>query len=528
MSAQLTTAVAGAAAGDGVRRNWLAAGLPLAVGLAALAVTYAPEIAAAVRVWVESTTFNHCFLVLPVAAYLLYTRWDAAAASAPRASPWIAAAAVPVVLGWFVAERTGIMEARQLLAMVLVQIMVIAALGPRTWWALSAPLLYLFFLVPMGEYTTPWLQAFTARFIVVGLDLLRIPNFADGIAIEIPEGRFLVAEACAGLRFLIASVAFGVFYACVVYVSPMRRLVFIALSIVVPVIANGFRALGIVVLGHVLGGAEAAAADHLLYGWIFFAIVTLVLILAGLPFRQLPPALRPVDRTPRAARAGGAAIAVVAVTLAAVLPRLAANGLDAAPVTGPSEARLELPLTPPARCSPEDGAAAGLPLSTIADLPDAALSRSYRCADGTLVLRIIVFPAKIGADPVFAALQGSSIVPGWSEVAANVLRLGDRESAQTWRVTDLERQGRFATVAAALWIDGGPSPGGIAGRVRQASSVLRGDAVPPVVAIVVSDAHGDRERPHRAIERFLRDANGLSSPLVRVPSGAPAAAATAR
>jgi len=38
------------------------------------------------------------------------------------------------------------------------------------------------------------------------------------------------------------------------------------LSIVVPIIANGFRALGIVWLGHILGSAEAAATDHVLYG----------------------------------------------------------------------------------------------------------------------------------------------------------------------------------------------------------------------------------------------------------------------
>ena len=53
-----------------------------------------------------------------------------------------------------------------------------------------------------------------------------------------------------------------------------------------PVIANGFRGLGIVVLGHLLGSAQAAATDHILYGWIFFAIVILALAAAGLPFRQ--------------------------------------------------------------------------------------------------------------------------------------------------------------------------------------------------------------------------------------------------
>ena len=35
-------------------------------------------------------------------------------------------------------------------------------------------------------------------------ELMSIPVFHDGIMIEIPNGLFRVAEACAGIRFLIA------------------------------------------------------------------------------------------------------------------------------------------------------------------------------------------------------------------------------------------------------------------------------------------------------------------------------------
>src|SRR5581483_9036774 len=95
--------------------------------------------------------------------------------------------------------------------------------------------------------------------------------------------------ACAGLRFLIASIAFGTLYSCLIYRSFTRRALFMLASVIIPIIANGFRALGIVVLGHVLGSAQAAAADHILYGWLFFSIVILLLIMAGLPFREDTP-----------------------------------------------------------------------------------------------------------------------------------------------------------------------------------------------------------------------------------------------
>jgi exosortase len=170
--------------------------------------------------------------------------------------------------------------------MILVQILFLSVLGPGAWWLFAAPLLYLFFLVPFGEFLVPGLQSFTVQFFASGLHLFGIRNFVDGVVIEIPEGSFYVAEACAGLRFLIASLAFGALYACLMYKSPIRRSVFLALSLIVPVIANGVRALGIISIAHFVGSAEAVNADHVLYGWIFFSLVTFLLILIGLPFRE--------------------------------------------------------------------------------------------------------------------------------------------------------------------------------------------------------------------------------------------------
>ena len=41
--------------------------IALAAGLVALGLVFHEEIAAAVRVWSNSTAYNHCFLVLPIA-----------------------------------------------------------------------------------------------------------------------------------------------------------------------------------------------------------------------------------------------------------------------------------------------------------------------------------------------------------------------------------------------------------------------------------------------------------------------------
>ena len=123
--------------------------------------------------------------------------------------PIAALLVLPLGVAWLAAERLGIMEGRQLVAISTVQVLFLAMLGRRLWLAMLGPLLYLYFLVPFGDFLTPKLQDVTTWFIRYGVDILGIPAYIDGYIIEIPEGTFFVAEACAGLRFLIASIASG-------------------------------------------------------------------------------------------------------------------------------------------------------------------------------------------------------------------------------------------------------------------------------------------------------------------------------
>ena len=259
---------------------------PLGIGLLLLGVLFHREVAVAVQTWNDSTAYNHCFLVIPIAFYLYWDRRQDLVGIPAQPLPAALLLGLPLAALWLVSERLGIMEGRQLVVISFVEVLFLAVLGKRLWWAMAGPLLYLYFLVPFGEFLTPKLQDVTTFFIRHGLQILGIPAYIDGYIIEIPQGTFFVAEACAGLRFLIASMAFGCLYALLMYRSPVRRAVFIMVSIIVPIIANGFRGIGIVYLGYLLGSAEAAAADHIIYGWLFFSAVILVLIALGLPFRE--------------------------------------------------------------------------------------------------------------------------------------------------------------------------------------------------------------------------------------------------
>ncbi|WP_270938827.1 exosortase A, partial [Falsiroseomonas oryzae] len=302
--------------GGDASAGWRPTLILLALGVAGLGYLFADEVAAAVRIWDSSAAYNHCWLVLPIAIWLAWQRRDRLRGMQPRPAPLFALLGIPAGLAWLLAERLGIMEGRQLTALGLFYVLMLSVLGWRICLAIASPLIYLVFLVPFGAFATPALQKITAWMIDVLLDATSIPHYVDDLIIETPAGVFLVAEACAGLRFLIAALAFGALYAMVMFRSPGRRALVMVLALVVPIVANGFRAFGIVLLGHYLGSAEAAAADHIIYGWVFFSFVMLLLIVIGLPFRE-DGAPDPRRAPPQAAMSPPRSAAVAAAAVAA-------------------------------------------------------------------------------------------------------------------------------------------------------------------------------------------------------------------
>lgn len=465
---------------DRARLPWIALGL----GLCILALAFGREIRAAIGVWNESTAYGHCWLVLPVALWLLWERRSALAALAPRPALWPASLVVPLASLWLLADLLGIMEGRQLAFIGFVQALLMAALGWRLWWALSPSLLYLFFLVPFGAFLTPALQHVTTSFIAHGLAAVGIPFQVDMFRITIPEGAFYVAEACAGLRFLIASVAFGVLFAVTMFRSPWRRAAFIGISCVMPVLANGVRALGIVLLGHWRGSAEAGAADHLIYGWIFFCTVIALLAACGLPFRQAKAA---APAREQAGEANPRALAGCAMVLALSLAAPAAASLFQSGAAGAPIAAVPLLINAPASCEA---------LASVSHGPVQA--QSFRCAGQRITVTSTVLPRASNPSAILQTARSEAAAGLRGEVDSQVRQIG----GAAWVV--LSARGQGGSAAYALRADGQQMAGGLHDRIRLAGDMFT--AGPPPVALVVAVMPG-QDGAEDTLRRFLAEAH---------------------
>jgi EpsI family protein len=118
------------------------------------------------------------------------------------------------------------------------------------------------------------------------LTLSNVPAVLENRVLSVPSGSWTVAEACSGIRYLFSSVALGVIFASLMYRSRKRRLAFVAASIAIPILANGVRGYGIVLLAYLTDNRFAVGVDHIVYGWLFFTVVQLVLFAVGMRWRE--------------------------------------------------------------------------------------------------------------------------------------------------------------------------------------------------------------------------------------------------
>lgn len=232
-------------------------------------------------IWDRSATFTHAWLVPPIALWLMWTRRGQALAHVP--APSLLALVLMAVVGmvWLSGAMVVVATTSQFALVALFVLAVPALLG----WSVAAvwafPLGFLFFCVPIGEFMSPTLMVWTADFTVKALRLTGIPIYQEGLQFVIPSGRWSVVEACSGIRYLIASIMTGTLFAYLNYNGMRKRLVFIGMAIIVPLLANWARAYLIVMLAHLTDNRLAVGGDHIVYGWAFFGVVMLIFFVVG-------------------------------------------------------------------------------------------------------------------------------------------------------------------------------------------------------------------------------------------------------
>lgn len=278
-----------------------------------------PTAASIASVWWRSETYAHGLVVLPIFAWLVWRAQDRIGALRPQPLPGMALAVGLAGLMWIVGELAAVGAASHFALVAMLVAALVGVLGRALARVLLFPLAFLAFAVPIGDFLLPTLMNLTAEFTVGALRLSGVPVFQEGLHFVVPNGRWSVVEACSGIRYLIASTMIGALYAYLTYTSLKKRLLFMLVALLVPIVANWLRAYMIVMLGYLSSNRIAAGVDHLIYGWLFFGVVVMLMFWIGGRWRDpLPPRAADVAAKPGAERTNWAAAAPVALAIAAI------------------------------------------------------------------------------------------------------------------------------------------------------------------------------------------------------------------
>ncbi|APG62457.1 EpsI family protein [Sphingorhabdus lutea] len=249
-----------------------------------ISVLFFPDITDMFGIWWNSSTFNHCLLLLPILAWLYHQRRDDLAKISPKFG-WISLPYITLAGAiWLIGDAADLAIARQLSVIMMFQGAVILAWGVERGLALSFPIFYAFFLLPFGEEFVGPLQIITADICMFLLNLFGIPAHLDGIYISTTFGLFRVAEACSGVKFLVAMIAYGALVGNLCFFSWFRRAAFMVAAIIISILANGVRAWGTIIIAKYWGAEAATGMDHLIFGWVFFAIIIGILMAVSWKF----------------------------------------------------------------------------------------------------------------------------------------------------------------------------------------------------------------------------------------------------
>jgi exosortase len=261
--------------GDRSSRRYTAMAMPLVLGGCLLWAAW-PALATMADRWATDPRYAHGYFVPMFAAALLWMRRSRLEEVAPSPSAWGLAlltigAGLQLAGGYYrLAWFDGLALLPSLAGLTLL-------LGGWRYLGWAWPsIAFLIFMVPL-----PWrvetamgppLQAVATAASTYLLQTLGLMAFAEGNVIQLGEARIGVVEACNGLSMLMTFVALSTAAAMVVNRPLVDRLVLVASSVPVALLANIFRITLTGVLHETVGGHASSTFYHDLAGWVMMPL----------------------------------------------------------------------------------------------------------------------------------------------------------------------------------------------------------------------------------------------------------------
>lgn len=269
----------------------------MAILAVAFAVAYAPILAGLVGQWSSDENSSHGLLIVPLAAYIGWTRRGRLAAATIQPG----GAGLALVVASLIMLAVGVLGAELFLTRLSMVGVLVGAIAFVWSWThvrlLAFPLAVVALAIPppailLNQITFP-LQLAASRAGEAAIAAAGIPVLREGNLLVLADTTLEVAEACSGIRSLVSLITVALVVGYVREPRPWARMVLAAAAVPIAVFANAARVAGTGLAAHALGPQAAEGFFHTFSGWLVFVVALIMLVaverLLPRPERALPP-----------------------------------------------------------------------------------------------------------------------------------------------------------------------------------------------------------------------------------------------
>ncbi len=234
-----------------------------------------------VNTWWYSEYYSHSFLILPVAAIIIWTRRTELKTKEPyQHGIWIFLAGLILYVIGFMRESNFLVATSLLLVL---PGLALFARGPKVLRAIAFPIFLLVFMIPL-----PWLdeisrnlQSFAARTSAWIVDLMGVSITRTGSQIELENVAFEIGLPCSGMHSLIALLALSAIFAYILNGSFKRKLALVVLAVPIAIFSNIFRIVVLLLVGNKWGEDAVIGIIHDPLSPIVFVVAIVCLVITA-------------------------------------------------------------------------------------------------------------------------------------------------------------------------------------------------------------------------------------------------------
>ena len=244
-------------------------------------------------IWIEDEEYGHGLMVVSILVYLLYRNRNMLLTTSTSVS-WVGILVSFAALLMFSLGKISGIAPIQMYSIWLFAVAAAFSVGGWTFFRkLLVPLFIIFLLIPLpnvlGPMLTSQLQLISSKLGVWVIRLFGGVVFLEGNVIDMGSVKLLVAEACAGLRYLFPLMSIGAIAGYLMRAPVWMRWAIFLATIPVTIFMNSFR-IGVTgLLTEAYGSGHTEGFLHFFEGWVVFvASLAILIALVWLLTKMLP------------------------------------------------------------------------------------------------------------------------------------------------------------------------------------------------------------------------------------------------